>query len=90
MSGTWWPNPEPRGDRDHGGGSTTARKIECWRCGADHMKRDCPKRADEKENEKKNREDPKNKRAEATGGKLHVVYTSSGDAPLRTDFSELG
>ena len=44
-------------DRDHGGGSITARKIECWSCGGDHMKKDCPKYAEEKENKKKYRED---------------------------------
>ena len=40
--------PGTGGDRDHGGGRATARKIECWRCGGDHMKRDCPKCAKEK------------------------------------------
>ena len=41
--------PRTKGDGDHGGSSTTARKIECWSCWGDHMKRDCPKRAEEKE-----------------------------------------
>ena len=40
--------PITGGDRDHGRGRSTARNIECWRCGGDHMKRDCPKRAEEK------------------------------------------
>ena len=54
-------------DWDHGGGSTV-RKIERWRYGGDHMKRDCPKHADEKENKKEDGEDAKNKRVEVTGG----------------------
>ena len=37
--------PGTGGDGDHGGGISTVRKIECWRCGGDHMKRDCLKRA---------------------------------------------
>ena len=36
------------GDGYHGGFIATTRKIECWLCGGDHMKRDCPKRAEEK------------------------------------------
>ena len=36
------------GDRDHGGGGGPGRKLECWRCGGEHMNRDCPKRAKEK------------------------------------------
>ena len=36
------------GDGDHGGSGGTGRNIECWRCGGDHMKRYCPKRAEEK------------------------------------------
>ena len=54
------------------------------------MKRDCPKRADEKENKKKDGKDAKNKRAEVTRGQLHAMFTSLGDEPLGTDFSELG
>ena len=40
--------PGTEGDGEHGGFSATARKIESWRCGGDHMKRDCLKRAEEK------------------------------------------
>ena len=67
---------EPRivGDRDHGGG--TVRNIECWCCGGDHMKRDCPKSAEDKENTKEG-EDAENKRVEVTGGSatrnVHVI-----------------
>ena len=35
--------PGTGGDGDHGGGGAIAGEIECWRCGGDHMKRDCPK-----------------------------------------------
>ena len=37
-----------RGDGDHGGSCGKGRKLECWRFGGEHMKRDCPKRAKEK------------------------------------------
>ena len=40
--------PGTGGDGDHGGGGGTVRKIECWRYGRDHIKRDCPKRAEDK------------------------------------------
>ena len=63
--------PGTGGDGDHSSGGNIARKIECWRCGGDHMKRDCPKCAEEKENKKKDGEDAKNKRAEVTEGQLH-------------------
>ena len=82
--------PGTGGDGDHGGGSATARKIECWRCGGDHMKRDCPKRAEEKEIKKKDGEDAENKRTKVTGEQLHMMFTSLGEEPLGTDFSELG
>ena len=36
------------GERDHGSGGGTGRKLECWRCGGEHMNRDFPKRAEEK------------------------------------------
>ena len=39
---------------------------------------------------KKDGEDAENKRAEVTGGQLYAMFTSSGDKPLGTDFSELG
>ena len=69
--------PGTGGDRDHGGGGITGRNIECWFCEGDHMKRACPKRAEDTENKKKNGEDVKNKRVEVTGGaatrNVHVI-----------------
>ena len=42
--------PRTRSDRDHGGGGGgMGRMIECWRCGGDHTKIDCPKCAEDKE-----------------------------------------
>ena len=38
------------GERDNGSGGGTGRNLECWRCGGEHTKRVCPKRAEEKEN----------------------------------------
>ena len=37
------------GNRDHGGGDGTGIKQECWHCGWEHLKRNCPKSAEEKE-----------------------------------------
>ena len=54
------------------------------------MKRDCPKRAKDKENKKKDGENAENKRAEVTGCHLHAMFMSLGDKPVGTDFSELG
>ena len=54
------------------------------------MKRDCPKRDEEKEKNKKDGEDAKNKRTEVTGGQMHTLFTSSGEEPLGSEFSELG
>ena len=82
--------PRTEVDRDHGGFSATTRNIDCWRCGGDHMKRDCPKRSEEKEKKKNDGEDANNKRTEVTGGQLHTMFTSLGEEPLGTDFSELG
>ena len=65
------------GDGDHGGGGGTVINIECWRCGGDHMKRGCPKLAEDMKNKKKDREDVKNKRVEVTGGaatcNVHII-----------------
>ena len=65
------------GDGYHGGGGGMGRMIECWSCGGDHMKRDCPKRAEDKENKKKDGENVGNKRVEVTGGavtcNIHVI-----------------
>ena len=51
------------------------------------MKRDCPKRAEEKEKKKMDGEDAENKRAEVTGEQLHTMFTSSEEEPLGIDFS---
>ena len=37
---------ETTGDREHGSSGGMGRKLECWRCGGEHMKRDCQKRAE--------------------------------------------
>ena len=58
--------------------------------GGRHMKRDCPKRAEEKENKQKYGEGVNNKCVEVMGGQLHVMFTSSVDVLSETDFSEIG
>ena len=40
------------------------------------MKRDCPKRSEDKESKKKDGKDAKNKRVEVVGGQLHTMFTS--------------
>ena len=82
--------PGTKGNGEHGGFSATSKKIECWRCGGDHIKRDCPKRAKEREKNKKDEEEGENKRTEATGGQLHTMFTLSGEEQIGTGFSELG
>ena len=82
--------PGTEGDGDHGGGGGTVRNIECWHCGGDHMKRDFPKRAEDNKIKKNDGEDAEKKRVEVMGGQLHAMFTSSGDEPSGTDFSELG
>ena len=54
------------------------------------MKRECPKRAEEKEKKQKDEGGVDDKRAEVMGGQLHTMFTSSVDVPSGTDFSELG
>ena len=45
-------NFETTGDGDHGSGGDIGRKLECWHYGGEHLKRNCPKRAEEKEKQK--------------------------------------
>ena len=40
--------PGTGGDGDHGGFSAKTSKIDCCCCGEEHMKRDCPERAEKK------------------------------------------
>ena len=80
---------ETTGDREHGIGGGIGRKLECWRCVGEHMKRDCPKRAKEKENKQKDDGGVDDKRAEVTVGQLHTMFTSSVDVPSRIDFSKM-
>ena len=39
---------ETTGDRDHGSGDDIGENLECWHCGGEHLKRNLPKRAEEK------------------------------------------
>ena len=41
--------PRTVGGGDQGSWGDIGRKLECWRCEGEHMKRDCLKRAKEKE-----------------------------------------
>ena len=71
------------GDGDHGSGSGTGRKLECWRCGGEHTKRGCPKSAKEKENKKNDGKGVDNKHADVMGGEAtHHVHVIGG-RPVR-------
>ena len=54
------------------------------------MKRDCPKRAEGKENKRKDGKGVNNKRVEVTGDQLHAMFTSSVDVLPGTDLSQMG
>ena len=43
---------ETTGDEYRGGSGGIGRKLECWHCGGDHLKRNWTKRAEEKEKQK--------------------------------------
>ena len=58
---------ETTGIREHGSDGDIGRKLECWRCGGEHMKRDCLKRAKEKEKKQKDDRGIDNKCAEVKG-----------------------
>ena len=80
------------GDRYHGGDSGIGKKLERWNCGGEHLKRNCPKSAKEKE-EKKDDGSAENKRAdrklEVKVGQLHSMLTSLVDLISGTYFSDL-
>ena len=46
-------NSETTGDEYHGGGGGIGINLKCWNCGGDHLKRNFPKYAEEKERKKK-------------------------------------
>ena len=80
---------ETTGDGDHGSGGGIGINMECWHCGGEHLKRNCPKRAKEKENNKKDDGGADDKRAEVKGGQLHTMFISLVDVQSGIDFSEL-
>ena len=89
------------GTRDTGGGGA-GRKMECWKFGGGHLKRNCPKYAKEKEKERTKKYEggkwcirrASNKGAEGKtevkGGQLGTMFTSSVDSTSGGDFSDLG
>ena len=80
---------ETVGGRYCGSSGGVGRNLECWHCGGEQLKRNCPKRA--KEEEKKRYDGgADDKRAEVKGGQLHTRFTSSMDAPFGIDFIEMG
>ena len=81
---------EITGDRYHGGGGGIWRYLECWKCGREHQKRNCPKRAEEKQKNKKDDGSANNKRAKVKGGQLYTMFTSSVDVQSGIDFSNMG
>ena len=77
---------EGTGNRDPGGGGVKGRKLECWHCEGEHLKRNCPKCAEEKDNKKKDdggewrdrgADDKRaDRKLEVKGGQLHTMFTS--------------
>ena len=61
------PRATWNGDPSSGGGA--ARKLECWHCGGEHLKRNCPTRSEE---EKKTKKDNGGKPREPTINALTV------------------
>ena len=55
----------------------------------EHLKRNYPKRAEEKK-EKKDDSGADNKRADVKGGQIHTMFTSLVDVQSEIDFRELG
>ena len=43
---------EGTGDRDHGGDGGIGRKLECWNCVGDHLKKEMPKACQRKRRKK--------------------------------------
>ena len=71
---------------DPGGVGGSWRKLDCWHCGGEHLKINCPKCAEEKEKTKKydggewRAQGSNDKRAdgetEVKGGQLHTMFKS--------------
>ena len=91
---------EGTGNIDSISGGGVGRKLGCWKCLGENLKRNCPKRTKEKEKIKNDNDGDweargdENKLAEGKtemkGGQLHTMLTSLADHTLGTDFSELG
>ena len=89
------------GTGDTGGGGS-GRKLECWHCGGEHLKRNCPKRAEEKGKEKTKKDEGSkwciqrandkcaDRKTEVKGGHLHTMFTSLVDSKLGGEFSDMG
>ena len=60
---------EGTGNGDPGGGGDKGKKLECWHCGGEHLKRNCLTRAEE---EKKTKKDNGGKPREPTINALTV------------------
>ena len=93
-------NSEGIWNRNPGGGCVAGRKLECWNCGGDYLKRNFPKRPEEKEKTKKDNgsewqarganDKHADRKTEVKGGQLHIMFTSLVDHTFGTYFSDLG
>ena len=81
---------ETVGDRNHGGSGGIGRKLEFCHCGGGHLKKNFPKRAEEKEKKKNYDGGANDKSAEVKGRQMHTMFMSSVDVQSGIDFSELG
>ena len=57
-------NSKDTGCGDYDGGGGTGRKLECWHCVGEQLKRNFPKRHEEKEKTKKDNSSADGKRAD--------------------------
>ena len=80
-------NSKTTGDKDHVIGGVMGRKLEC--CVGEHLKRNCPKRSEEKQENKKDDSGADNKHAEVKGRQLNIMFTSSVDVLSGIYFSEI-
>ena len=92
--GNMFANSEGTGDGDHVGGGVIGIKLECWKCGGEHLKKNSPKHAKEKEKSKKDDDGADDRRADGKtdvrGVQLNTMFTSLVDVQSGTDFSDLG
>ena len=80
---------EGTGNGDPGGGGDKGKKLECWHCGGEHLKMNCPEHSEEKDNTKRDNDgkwqsqvandERADGKTEVKGRQLHTMFTSLVD-----------